>query len=156
MLHPGCLHALFSVVDLTPNFNFCGPFENFRLLNGLHYGNLQYANGIESFKQPSPRVGLSIKASGKIKSALFFGEEGTPHSAGSNVSSNALVSDLSSGVEVQSDSVVLGALPADMAPTTSGFPNENDEFDLDLPSEGFSHLFRRPLKTFAKERLVLH
>lgn len=123
------------------NFCFCGAFENFRLFNGRHYGNMQYVNGVESFKQPSPRVGLSIKASGKIKSALFFGEDGLlPHSSGSNVASNALVSDVSSGVEVQSDSVVLGALSADVAPTTSGFPIENDEFDLDFPSEGFSSI----------------
>ncbi|KAI3445762.1 hypothetical protein Pfo_002427 [Paulownia fortunei] len=110
-----------------------------RLFNGLHYGNMQYVNRVESFKQPIAKVGLSMKASGKIKSALFSGEDGLlPHSAGSNVASNALISDVSGGVEVQSDSVVLGALAADMAPTTSGFPVENDEFDLDLPSEGFS------------------
>ncbi|KAL0384436.1 UNVERIFIED_CONTAM: Bifunctional riboflavin biosynthesis protein RIBA 1, chloroplastic [Sesamum radiatum] len=36
--------------------------------------------------------------------------------------------------------ILLGALSADMAPTTSGFPSENDEFDLDLPSEGFSSI----------------
>lgn len=27
-----------------------------------------------------------------------------------------------------------------MAPTASGFPLENDEFDLDMPSEGFSSI----------------
>ncbi|KAK6121222.1 hypothetical protein DH2020_045035 [Rehmannia glutinosa] len=101
----------------------------------------------ESFKQPNAKVGLSIKASMNIKSALFSGESNRlHHSTDSNVARNALISDLSGGVEVQSDSVVLGALSADMAPTTSGFPVENDEFDLDLPSEGFSSI-PKPLKT---------
>ena len=97
-------------------------------------------NGGEYFKQPSAKFGLSIKASGKIKSALFSAENGHLPYSGSDVASNALVSDVSGGVEVQSDSVVLGALAADMAPTTSGFPVENDEFDLDMPTEGFSSI----------------
>ncbi|KAI3448245.1 hypothetical protein Pfo_004910 [Paulownia fortunei] len=113
----------------------------FRQFNGLNCGNMHSLNGVESFKLPSGKVGLSIKASLKIKSALFSGEGNLlHHSAGSNVASSALISDVSGGVEVQSDSVVLGALSADTAPTTSGFPVENDEFDLDLPSEGFSSI----------------
>lgn len=96
-------------------------------------------NGVECFKQPSAKLGLSIKAGGKIKSALFSAENGSlPRSTGSDVTSNAVVSDISGGVEIQPDSVVLGALGADMAPTASGFPVGNDEFDLDMPSEGFS------------------
>lgn len=102
---------------------------------------MQYVKGVESCKQPSAKVGFSIKANGKINNALFSGEDGfVPHSAGSSVASNALVSDISGGIEVQSDSVVLGTLAADMAPTTSGFPVDNDEFDLDLPSEGLSSI----------------
>lgn len=116
-----------------------GACNSSRLLNGLHCGNIHYANGVEYFKQPSAKLGLSIKANGKIKSALFSAENGSlPRSTGSDVTSNAVVSDISGGVEIQPDSVVLGALGADMAPTTSGFPVENDEFDLDMPSEGFS------------------
>ncbi|KAK6156774.1 hypothetical protein DH2020_011022 [Rehmannia glutinosa] len=108
-------------------------------LFSLPYGNTQHVNGVESFKQPGAKVGLSIKASGKIKSALFSEENDIRrHSAGSSGAISSVIGDVSGGVEVQSDSVVLGALAADMAPTTSGFPVENDEFDLDLPSEGFS------------------
>ncbi|GFP86782.1 bifunctional riboflavin biosynthesis protein riba 1 chloroplastic, partial [Phtheirospermum japonicum] len=91
--------------------------------------NTKYVNGLDSVKQPSTKVCLGIKTSGKVKIA---------RSAVSSDSSNALISDVSGGVELQYDTVVLGSLSADMAPTTSGFPDENDEFDLDLPSEGFS------------------
>ncbi|PIM98817.1 Bifunctional GTP cyclohydrolase II/3,4-dihydroxy-2butanone-4-phosphate synthase [Handroanthus impetiginosus] len=112
-----------------------------RLLGGLHYGTMQCVNGVEFLRQSSSKVGLSVKASGKIKAALFSGEDGLlPHSTSSTVASNALINDVSDGVEVQSDAVVLGALSADVAPTTSGFPVDNDEFDLDLPSEGFSSI----------------
>ncbi|KAG8368634.1 hypothetical protein BUALT_Bualt15G0066000 [Buddleja alternifolia] len=125
--------------ESVANLLFYRDLKNFRLFNGLQCGNLQYVNGVEFFKQPSGKVGFSIKASGKIKSALFSGEDDRlPHSTGSNTASNALISDVSGGVELQSDSVVLGALSADMAPTTSGFPVDSDEYDLDLPSEGFS------------------
>ncbi|EYU18449.1 hypothetical protein ABFS82_02G056900 [Erythranthe guttata] len=103
-----------------------------RLLNGLRYGNTQYVNGVESLKQPSTKVGLTIKANSKISSALFSAED--THSSGSKVSNNALVSDVSGGIEV------LGTLSADMGPTTSGFSLENDKFDLDLPSVGFSFI----------------
>lgn len=110
-----------------------------RLLNGLHCGNIQHVNGVECFKRPNARPGLSIKTSGKVKSALFSTENGSlPRSPSSDVTSNALVSDISAGVELQPDSVILGALSADMAPASSGFPVDNDEFDLDMPSEGFS------------------
>ncbi|EYU39123.1 hypothetical protein MIMGU_mgv1a005556mg [Erythranthe guttata] len=68
-------------------------------------------------------MGLNVKASSKIKSALF-----------------SAVGDLINDVPVQSNSVILGALSADVAPTTSGFPVENDEYDLDLPSAGFSSI----------------
>ncbi|KAL0287432.1 UNVERIFIED_CONTAM: Bifunctional riboflavin biosynthesis protein RIBA 1, chloroplastic [Sesamum angustifolium] len=109
-----------------------------RQFNGLQCGNMHSLNGLESCKQPSAKVGVSINACLKAKSALFSGEgDLVRHSAGSNVASNALISDLFGGVEVQSDYVVLSA---DMAPTTSGFPVGNDEFDLDLPSEGFSSI----------------
>lgn len=98
-------------------------------------------NGVESFRGLSAKFGLSIKATGGIKSALFSTENGhLPYAADSDVASKALINDVSSGVEVQSDSVVLGALAADMAPTTSGFPVDNDEYDLDMPLKGFSSI----------------
>ncbi|KAL7125163.1 hypothetical protein ABFS83_14G097800 [Erythranthe nasuta] len=95
-----------------------------RQFNGLDRGSIYSLNGVDSFKQPSPKTGLlNVKASSKIKSALFSAE-----------------GDLINDVPVQSNSVILGALSADVAPTTSGFPVENDEYDLDLLSAGFSSI----------------
>lgn len=53
---------------------------------------------------------------------------------------SALVDDQSVGIEVQPDVIALGALAADTAPTTIGFPIDSDEFDLDSPTEGFSSI----------------
>ncbi|KAL8521150.1 hypothetical protein ACS0TY_011629 [Phlomoides rotata] len=124
------------------NFS-CSPTSLARsgIFNGPHHGNIQSVNGVESFRGLSAKFGLSIKATGRTKSALFSTENGhLPYAAGSDVASEALINDVSSGVEIQSDSVVLGALAADMAPTTSGFPVENDEYDLDVPLKGFSSI----------------
>ncbi|KAK6945773.1 3,4-dihydroxy-2-butanone 4-phosphate synthase, RibB [Dillenia turbinata] len=44
------------------------------------------------------------------------------------------------GIEIQPDSIAFGTLSAETAPTNTGFPNENSEFDLDLPTEGFNSI----------------
>lgn len=92
-------------------------------------------------KQTNVKAALGIKSGAGVKLSVFSGECGLlTHTTGSNIVCNALMSDLSGGVEVQSDSVLLGALAADMVPTTSGFPVENDEYSLDLPSKGFASI----------------
>ncbi|GER30074.1 riboflavin biosynthesis protein RibBA [Striga asiatica] len=119
----------------------CASWNGFYSLFGAPCGNTQYTNGVESLRKPSAKVGLSINHGGKIKPALFSGEHDFRlHSTGFNDTSNILINDALNGVEVQSDSVVLGTLSADVSPITSGFPAENDEFDLDQPSEGFSSI----------------
>ncbi|KAL3635322.1 Bifunctional riboflavin biosynthesis protein RIBA 1, chloroplastic [Castilleja foliolosa] len=104
------------------NFS-CSPatLSRSRQFNGLNCSNTHFLYCAESFKQLGAKVGSS-----NIKACLNV----------NNVAPNNAIN----GVEVQSDSVVLGALSADMAPTSSGFPVDNDEFDLDLPSEGFSSI----------------
>ncbi|XP_073121653.1 bifunctional riboflavin biosynthesis protein RIBA 1, chloroplastic [Henckelia pumila] len=115
--------------------------KTFGLFNGLHRENIRSVNGLESLNQWSGKVGVSIKASGKIKSILFSEEDGEDsHSTGFNDAKNDVKINGSAGIEAQSDSVVLGALGADMVPTNSGFPVDNGEFDLDLPTPGFSSI----------------
>ncbi|XP_057976712.1 bifunctional riboflavin biosynthesis protein RIBA 1, chloroplastic-like [Malania oleifera] len=52
----------------------------------------------------------------------------------------ALIGDHSIGIEVQPDAMAFGTLSADTAPTTTGFPIDKDEFDLDCPTEGFDSI----------------
>ncbi|CAI9765380.1 unnamed protein product [Fraxinus pennsylvanica] len=113
-------------------------FKNSRQFDKQHCGNLYSVNGcpLQSFN----KVGFTTKANGRVKS-LLFGEGGLlPNSSGKKIACNALISDMSGGVEVQPDSVDFGALAADMASTNSSFAVEDDEFDLDQPSEGFSSI----------------
>lgn len=97
----------------------------------LVYSALGTFDGLESFKQSN--MGFVVKDGLRAGNPLL-------RSASPNVACNALISDLSGGVELQSDAIILGALSADTASIASGFPVEGDEFDLDLPSEGFSSI----------------
>ncbi|KAL2476878.1 Bifunctional riboflavin biosynthesis protein RIBA 1 [Forsythia ovata] len=110
--------------------------KNSRLFDTLHCVN---GSPLQSFNWPSAKVGFTTKANGRVK--LLFGEGGLlPNSSGKTFACNALISDVAGGIEVQPDSVDFGILAADMVSTTSGFAVEDDEFDLDQPSEGFSSI----------------
>ncbi|XP_051135953.1 bifunctional riboflavin biosynthesis protein RIBA 1, chloroplastic [Andrographis paniculata] len=110
-------------------------------ISSLQHGNMQCVLGVDSIRKRIVKIGLKIKASATINAALLSGDgDVLPRSDDSNFASNSIIRDGSGGVELQSDSVVLGTLTADMAPTTSGFPSDNDEYDLDMPSEGFSSI----------------
>ena len=110
------------------------------------------SNGLESLKQMSKDGGLNSKSA----STLFSGEANhLPRFASSSVACNALINGISGGVHVQPDAIALGALSADTAPTTSTFPVESDEFDLDLPSEGFSSI-PEAIEDIRKGKVVLH
>ncbi|KAF3659379.1 Bifunctional riboflavin biosynthesis protein RIBA 1, chloroplastic [Capsicum annuum] len=113
--------------------------KNFKLFNGLHSGDLYTANGVssESFIRHNARAHLAIKNDFKINSAFLSGE-GDVRSQSRGESS--LFSSLSTGTETQTDAVSFGTLAADIVPTTSGFPLDDDEFDLDHPTEGFSSI----------------
>ncbi|KAK9677645.1 hypothetical protein RND81_11G158000 [Saponaria officinalis] len=43
-------------------------------------------------------------------------------------------------IDMQADAVALGALAADTAPTSAGFSEEDDEYELDLPTKGFASI----------------
>lgn len=124
----------------------------FGLFDGLHCGHMLCSSGLESLKQMSKDGGLNSKSA----STLLSGEANPlPRFASSNVACNTLINGMSGGVHVQPDAIVLGALSADIAPTTIGFPVESDEFDLDLPSEGFSSI-PEAIEDIRNGKVVLH
>lgn len=85
---------------------------------------------------------MSIKGVGKTRATLVSGEGDLLSftTDGNGLANKTLVGDESVGIEIQPDAVAFGALTADIAPTTSGFPVDNDEFDLDRPTEGFASI----------------
>ncbi|PAL60562.1 hypothetical protein CEJ83_21520, partial [Acinetobacter baumannii] len=48
--------------------------------------------------------------------------------------------DLSSSSGMQADAVAFGTIAADITPATDDFFTDNDEFDLDSPTEGFASI----------------
>lgn len=90
----------------------------------------------------STKSSISIKDIGKTRATLISGEGDLLfRSNGNNLAAKStLVDDQTVGIEVQPDAISLGALTADTAPTTFGFSSDDDEFDLDCPTEGFSSI----------------
>ncbi|KAL3538683.1 hypothetical protein ACH5RR_002049 [Cinchona calisaya] len=115
-------------------------FKNFRLFNGLHCGSLNSTSGCPS-ERLSGRACLHIRGDGRIKSVLVSDEgDLLSHTNGANiVGKNSPITGIA-GIQIQPDSVQFGSLAADIAPSTAGFPVDNDESDLDQPTEGFSSI----------------
>ncbi|KAE8672782.1 Bifunctional riboflavin biosynthesis protein RIBA 1 [Hibiscus syriacus] len=102
-----------------------------KFFNGLHSTNL-FFNG-SSFV---------IKSGVKTRAALASGEGNVlSYSNGTDASANcSLFRDKSGGIEVQQDAMAFGTLAADTTPISNGFPIDNDDFDLDRPTEGFASI----------------
>jgi 3,4-dihydroxy 2-butanone 4-phosphate synthase/GTP cyclohydrolase II len=113
-------------------------FKHSKLSSGLHCMKLFPANLI----QQGPKSFFSIKSSVGTKAALLSGEgDLRSHPNGINVAAKStLLGDLSAGIEIQPDAIALGTLAAETTPTTISFPSDNGEFDLDLPTKGFSSI----------------
>lgn len=114
------------------------------MFNGLHGVNLSLAKGYAS-NLPLIQLGgksLSIEGVGRTRATVISGEGDLLSYANENnvEENNTLIGDQSGGIEMQPDRVAFGTLAADTALTSSAFPIENDEFDLDCPTKGFSSI----------------
>ncbi|GMN58946.1 hypothetical protein TIFTF001_028036 [Ficus carica] len=111
--------------------------KNFKVFSGLH-ANV-YASNLSFVRLPGKLL-FSTKGAGVTRATLVSGEgDLLAYTNGNNVlANNTLISEQPVGIEMQPDAVAFGALSADTAPTSSGFPVDNDEFDLDRPTEGFA------------------
>lgn len=116
--------------------------KNFKLFNGLHGVNPSSSNWYTSdlaLIRLGSKSSFTIKGDGRTRATLISGEGGLlSYSNGNSVA--AITKDQSVGIEIQPDAIAFGTLGADTAPATNGFPIDNDEFDLDRPSEGFSSI----------------
>ncbi|KAL3507144.1 hypothetical protein ACH5RR_032526 [Cinchona calisaya] len=118
-------------------------FKNFRFFNGLHCGTLYPTSGSPSESIPlKTRACLHIRRDSRIKSVLVSDEGNLlSYTNGAEiVVNNSAISGLAAGIEIQHDSIEFGTLAADIAPTTTRFVVDNDESDLDQPTEGFSSI----------------
>lgn len=115
------------------------------MFSGLYGSNTYLANGYPSdsaLVRLAGKLAVSNKGVGRTRATLVSGEgDLLSYTNGSNgLAKDTLFSDESVGIEMQPDAVAFGALSADTAPTTIGIPHDNDEFDLDRPTEGFASI----------------
>ncbi|KAL5564569.1 hypothetical protein UlMin_027733, partial [Ulmus minor] len=118
---------------------------NFKLFGGLQGQIPYFTNGHASnlaLLQLGGKLSFSNRGFGVTRATLVSGEgDILAYTNGNGVLENkTLANDQSVGIEMQPDAVAFGALSADTAPTTSGFSVDNDEFDLDCPTEGFASI----------------
>lgn len=107
---------------------------------GLQYGNPFTGNGHSSdlvSTSLTKKVCFSLKRDGMVRSALLSGE-GDLFSYNGN--STVKQANQSTEIEIQPDAIAFGTLSAEITPTTTGSFNDNDEYDLDYPTEGFSSI----------------
>lgn len=119
--------------------------KNFKLFSHFHSVNPSMAKryvGNLPFIQLDGKLSLSIKADGRTRATVISGEGDLLSYANENsVQQNGtLVGDKPVGIEIQPDAVAFGTLTADTTLTSGGFPIDDDEFDLDYPTEGFSSI----------------
>ncbi|KAF2320425.1 hypothetical protein GH714_027487 [Hevea brasiliensis] len=121
-------------------------WRNFKLFNGLHGVNSFSANGstlnssfisIDGSKSP-----FSTKGIGKIRAAVVSdGGDLLSYSNGNNAAEKrTFIDNKPVEIKLQPDAIAFGTLGADTAPIPNDFPIDNDEFDLDRPTEGFSSI----------------
>ena len=123
----------------------CSACQHFKLFNGLHSINPSIVNARGSdllFARLSPKFPSSDNAVCRIKATLTSGGgdlRSHPNSSDA-VKNGDLLGVESVGTEVQPNAVAFGTLGADTALTSNGFSDDNDEFDLDSPTEGFASI----------------
>ncbi|XP_002522596.3 bifunctional riboflavin biosynthesis protein RIBA 1, chloroplastic-like [Ricinus communis] len=120
--------------------------KNFKLFNGLHGVTWFSANGCTSnstlLKLDGSKSSFSIKGVRNTRAALIS-EEGDllSYSNGNNDAVNgSFIDNNSVGIKLQPDALEFGALAGDTASVPNGFPIDDDEFDLDCSTEGFSSI----------------
>jgi 3,4-dihydroxy 2-butanone 4-phosphate synthase/GTP cyclohydrolase II len=119
--------------------------KNFKLFNGSHSVNPSLAKGYASdlpLIQLGGKLSVSIKGVGRTRATVISGEgDLLSYANENNVEENStLIGDQSVGIEIQPDAVSFRTLSADTTPMSIRFPIDNDEFDLDHPTEGFSSI----------------
>ena len=92
----------------------------------------------------SRKLCFSFKVDSRARAALVFGEGDFLSYPNSNSvpghSTDNNKEDQPTGFEIQPDAVAFGAFSAEITPTSISFFTDDDEFDLDHPTEGFSSI----------------
>lgn len=93
---------------------------------------------------PSRKLCFSFKVDTRAQAVQISGEGNFLSYSSSNAVVGLSIHDKQvnqpNGTEIQPDAVALGTLSAEITPITMGFYSDDDEFNLDRPTEGFSSI----------------
>ena len=94
-----------------------------------------------SLSQLGVKSVFSVNCHSRTKAALLAGEGDPRYPKATNpAEESTILTGLSPGIDIQPDTIASGTLAAETTPTTFGFSVDDDEFDLDCPTEGFSSI----------------
>ncbi|XAR49473.1 GTP cyclohydrolase II [Bertholletia excelsa] len=129
-------------INITGSASLSSSSKSFKSFRWPSCVQLFSANGCTtnlSLIQPEGNLFSGIRKASGIKATPVTGEGhfSSPQNSISAVKST-LPGDLSAGTEIQPGAIASGTLAAETAPATVSFPVDNDEFDLDRATEGFS------------------
>lgn len=113
------------------------------ILCRLSQSSTTYLHGLYRVTLPSNHPSkFSIKTTGKVKAAVISREDDLlSFTNGIAPLSNGSLIDDRTEEPLEADSVSLGTLAADSAHApANGFVTEDDDFELDLPTPGFSSI----------------
>lgn len=99
---------------------------------------------LDLVSSPSRKLCFSFKVDSRARAVQISGEGNFLSYSSSNAVAGLSIYDKQvnqpNGTEIQPDAVAFGTLSAEISPTTMGFYSDDDEFDLDRPTEGFSSI----------------
>ncbi|XAR49454.1 GTP cyclohydrolase II [Bertholletia excelsa] len=131
-------------IDITGSASLSSSSKSFKSFSGLSCMKPFSANGCTtnlSVIQLGGNLFSGARNASGIKATLPTGEGHFSSPQNSiTAAESTLLGELSAGTEIQPDAKVSGTLAAETAPATSSFPVDNDEFDLDRTTEGFSSI----------------
>ncbi|XP_058096935.1 probable bifunctional riboflavin biosynthesis protein RIBA 1, chloroplastic [Magnolia sinica] len=102
--------------------------------NFKEFRGLRFMNPLAAYRNTSNFASISLRKT----SSLSLRSNGGARAAQSSFTNEE--ADLSTSSGMQADAVAFGTIAADITPATDDFFTDNDEFDLDSPTEGFASI----------------
>ncbi|XP_065875164.1 bifunctional riboflavin biosynthesis protein RIBA 1, chloroplastic-like isoform X1 [Euphorbia lathyris] len=130
-------------------YNTSFALSNFQGCTGLHDAHSFTLNRSVSnlaVSNPARKLCFRFNGNGRARASLITGDDDLLSIQNNNavsVQSASIAKNLnqSSAIELQPDAIGFGTLSAEITPTTSAFFPNDDEYDLDCPTDGFSSIW---------------
>ncbi|KAF9610630.1 hypothetical protein IFM89_023705 [Coptis chinensis] len=137
-----------SSINLSCSSISLSRSQGHKYYNGLHFVNSSASVG-EALSFPVIKLSRkscpSVKGDSRVRAAVLSGEGDLLSYPNGNTASGQSILvgkqiNLSPGVDLHADAITLGTLSADVTPGADDFFLVKDDYDLDLPTEGFASI----------------